>query len=366
MEWGQLLCIFCLLELAGCAAGSTTATASPTGGASSRGTAGDSSATAASTATGDTSSTKPTSAAATASSGATTASSELLGQLNSSPQPSLAPTSLPGPSLGPQGSPGAPTSQSPPSQPGDRAPTSGTPSPAAASEHPGVPAASTALPTARASAQPAIGCHSAGNEGDTGAVCLQLNESSTCERFLERKGLDLWQALCENRTHSVESPCEIKLTPSSLDRDCLLLILKGEKDPDKLLNTLPKSHWEKFGIESLQKESPRGRRDAPQRTLIALVTSGLLLALLGLAGCLLMRRRSWSPAGQRLAEDPYDAENGSQGNTMLMSPSQEPAELQEKPNLPKVNGGTQEKGTGPASSQNGHSGRQHRPADTEM
>ncbi|NWR22274.1 CD34 protein, partial [Emberiza fucata] len=119
------------------------------------------------------------------------------------------------------------------------------------------------------------------------------------EHFLERKGSDLWQALCENRTHSVESPCEIQLTPSSLDRDCLLLILKGEKDPVKLRNTLQESHWEKLGIESL-KESPRGRRDAPRRTLIALVTSGLLLALLGLAGCLLVRRRSWSPAGQRL------------------------------------------------------------------
>ncbi|XP_030821562.1 hematopoietic progenitor cell antigen CD34 [Camarhynchus parvulus] len=366
MEWGQLLCIFCLLELAGCAAGSTTATASPTGGASSRGTAGDSSATAASTATGDTSSTKPTSAAATASSGATTASSELLGQLNSSPQPSLAPTSLPGPSLGPQGSPGVPHESEPPEPARGQGTDLGHPQPRGRLGASWCP---------RCQHSPAHGqgqrpaCHrlpQRRDEGDTGAVCLQLNESSTCERFLERKGLDLWQALCENRTHSVESPCEIKLTPSSLDRDCLLLILKGEKDPDKLLNTLPKSHWEKFGIESLQKESPRGRRDAPQRTLIALVTSGLLLALLGLAGCLLMRRRSWSPAGQRLAEDPYDAENGSQGNTMLMSPSQEPAELQEKPNLPKVNGGTQEKGTGPASSQNGHSGRQHRPADTEM
>ncbi|KAL9824378.1 LOW QUALITY PROTEIN: hematopoietic progenitor cell antigen CD34 [Geothlypis trichas] len=365
MEWGQLLCILCLLELPGCAAESTTGTPSTTGGDSSRGTAGDSgdsAATAASTA-GDSGSTKPTSA--TASSGASTASSELLGQLNTSPRPSPAPTSPPGSSRGPQGSAGVPTSRSPPTQPGG-AQTSGTPSPAPTSEHPDVPGATTALPTASAGPQPAISCHSR-DEGDSaGAVCLQLNESSTCEHFLERKGLDLWQALCENRTHSVESPCEIKLTPSSLDRDCLLLILKGEKDPHKLLSTLPKSHWEKFGIGSPKKESPRGRRDAPQRTLIALVTSGLLLALLGLAGCFLMRRRSWSPAGHRLAEDPYDTENGSQGNTMLMSPSQEPAELQEKPNLPNLNGGSQEKGPGPASSQNGHSGRQHRPADTEM
>ncbi|NXQ51875.1 CD34 protein, partial [Anthoscopus minutus] len=120
------------------------------------------------------------------------------------------------------------------------------------------------------------------------------------EHFLERKGLDLWQAVCENRTHTMDSPCEIKLTPSSLDRDCLLLILKGEQDPDKLLHTLQRSRWEKLGIESLKKESTRSHQDSSQKTLIALVTSGLLLALLGLAGYFLMKRRSWSPAGQRL------------------------------------------------------------------
>ncbi|NWR07420.1 CD34 protein, partial [Paradoxornis webbianus] len=120
------------------------------------------------------------------------------------------------------------------------------------------------------------------------------------EDFVERKGADLWRAICENGTHGAASPCEIKLTPSSLDRDCLLLTLTGEKDPDKLLSTLRKSHWEKFGIESLKKESPRSHRDPSQKTLIALVTSGLLLAFLGLAGYFLMKRRSWSPAGERL------------------------------------------------------------------
>lgn len=55
-----------------------------------------------------------------------------------------------------------------------------------------------------------------------------------------------------------------------------------------------------FGIESLKKESAGGHRDSSQKTLIALVTSGLLLAFLGLAGYFLMKRRSWSPAGERL------------------------------------------------------------------
>ncbi|NXN00176.1 CD34 protein, partial [Sylvia borin] len=117
------------------------------------------------------------------------------------------------------------------------------------------------------------------------------------EEFVERKGWDLWRAICENGTHGVASPCEIQLAPS---RDCLLLTLKGDKDSAKLLRTLPKSHWEKFGIEYLKKESARSRRDSSQKTLIALVTSGLLLAFLGLAGYFLMKRRSWSPAGERL------------------------------------------------------------------
>uniref|UniRef100_A0A8C3KU51 Uncharacterized protein n=1 Tax=Calidris pygmaea TaxID=425635 RepID=A0A8C3KU51_9CHAR len=118
-----------------------------------------------------------------------------------------------------------------------------------------------------------------------------------------------------------------------------------------------------FGIKSLKRGSVRNHQDFSQKTLIALVTSGLLLAFLGLAGYFLMKRRSWSPAGERLAEDPYYTENGGQANTMLMMPPQEQPELQEKPNL---NGGTQENGTGQASSKNGHSGRQHSAADTQM
>nr|XP_021391656.1 hematopoietic progenitor cell antigen CD34 [Lonchura striata domestica] len=365
MKW-RFLCIACLLELAGCTAGSTTATPSPAGtalAARDSGTGTASSATAASTAPGDTSSARPTSAGGAAS----PTSPRLLGQLRTSPQPSPAPTALPGPSLGLPGSSGVPGSLSPPTQPQDGADTPAPPSPAATPERPTVPATTAPRATSAQPPVPAIDCHRRpGQEGDSGTLCLRLNESSTCEHFLQRKGSDLWQALCENRTHTVESPCEIQLTPSSLDRGCLLLILRGEEDPDKLLNTLQKSHWEKFGIESLKKEGARSQRDPSQKTLIALVTSGLLLAFLGLAGYFLMRRRSWSPAGQRLAEDPYYTESGSQGNTMLMSPSQEPAELQEKPSPPSppsLNGAAQENGTG---SQSGRPGRQRSPADTAM
>ncbi|XP_058712043.1 hematopoietic progenitor cell antigen CD34 [Poecile atricapillus] len=369
MKWRQLLGItICVLELAGCAARSTADTPTVTAARdSSSGTAST-----ASTATGHASTAKPTSAGTVAGSVATSPTlTGLPEQLRTSPQPSPAPTSVPDTSVGPHGSPGVSTARDPPTQPGDTGtdPAASTvtgSSSAATSEHPRLPTATTA-PQPAPSPGPipaAIRCHRARDEGDTGAICLRLNESRSCENFLERKGWDLWRAVCENRTHTVDSPCEIKLTPSSLDRDCLLLILKGEKDPDSLLKALQQSHWEQFGIESLKKESRRSQRDSSQKTLIALVTSGLLLAFLGLAGYFLMKRRSWSPAGERLAEDPYYTE--SQGNTMLMSPSQEPAELQEKPNLPNLNGGTQENGTGQASSKSGRSGRQQSPADTQM
>ncbi|XP_068851951.1 hematopoietic progenitor cell antigen CD34 isoform X3 [Aphelocoma coerulescens] len=341
MQWGQLLCVaVCLAELAGCTDGSMTATpastATPTLTATDVGTRDTSGGTAsgaptATRATRDASSAKPTSAEATAGSVTTSlTSSGLSRQLRTSPQPSPAPTSLPGTTLEPHGSLGVPTTQSPLTQPKDRAETSGSvaagTSSAATSEHPPVPAATTALHAARDSPKPpspAITCHSARDEGDTGAICLQLNQSSTCEHFLERKGSDLWQAVCESRTYTVDSSCEIKLIPSSLDRDCLLLILRGEKDPDKLLSMLQKSHWEKLGIESLKKESARGRRDSSQKTLIALVTSGLLLAFLGLAGYFLMRRRSWSPAGERLVSA-YRWQSCSKNSSSKSHPAEPP------------------------------------------
>ncbi|XP_057241293.1 hematopoietic progenitor cell antigen CD34 [Malurus melanocephalus] len=328
MKWKQLLCVVVsVVELAGCAAGSPTETPTPTatGGDTTSGTA--SGETDVTTASRDISSATATSAAA--GSVATSPSSPGPGgQLRTTPQPNPAPTSPPGSSPQPQ---------------------------------PRSPGAQRSHQNSNGNAQTSTSVAEAENCSVWSVKCLFFLKILQ-EHFLARKGSDLWRAICENRTHSVESPCEIKLTPSSLDRNCLLLILKGEKDPDKLLHTLQSSPLEKFGIESLKKESAGSRRESSQKTLIALVTSGLLLAFLGLAGYFLMKRRSWSPAGQRLAEDPYYTE--SQGNAMLMTPSQEPPELQEKPNLPNLNGGTQENGTGQASSKNGHS--KNSPADSEM
>ncbi|NXT51907.1 CD34 protein, partial [Pluvianellus socialis] len=115
------------------------------------------------------------------------------------------------------------------------------------------------------------------------------------KHFLEMKGSDLWSAICEESTHRVPHPCEIKLAKSEVDRDCMLLILVGERD-----SQLSLVFFFQFGIKSLKRGSVRNHQDFSQKTLIALVTSGLLLAFLGLAGYFLMKRRSWSPAGERL------------------------------------------------------------------
>ncbi|NXW90739.1 CD34 protein, partial [Alopecoenas beccarii] len=121
------------------------------------------------------------------------------------------------------------------------------------------------------------------------------------KHFIERKGSDLWSAICEESTHRVPSPCRIKLAKSEVDRDCLLLILVGERGQlPALFGIFIFFFFPQFGIKSLKRGNVRNHQDFSQKTLIALVTSGLLLAFLGLAGYFLMKRRSWSPAGERL------------------------------------------------------------------
>ncbi|XP_010154983.1 PREDICTED: hematopoietic progenitor cell antigen CD34 [Eurypyga helias] len=364
MKWRQLFWIaFCVVELSG-KASTDTATATATVRATKGG--GSTAAPAAPTSPGAPRSAEPrpeTSAALE--SLAASPTSLGLSSKRTTPQPSQAPPLLLGtPMDANHVSRGVSTTEIPETQPSTMAETLGstlalTSSPVTSGHSP-VSTATTPLHTAGNSPKN-ISCHNVKEVGDTGAVCLQLKEPSTCKQFLEMKGSDLWSAICEESALRLPSPCQIKLAKSEVDRDCLLLILATERDPAP--DMLQESQWEKFGIKSVKRGSVRNHQDFSQKTLIALVTSGLLLAFLGLAGYFLMKRRSWSPAGERLAEDPYYTENGSQGNTMLMMPPQEQPDLSEKPNL---NGGTQENGTGQASSKNGHSARQHSPADTEM
>ncbi|TFK04252.1 outer dense fiber protein 3-like protein 1 [Platysternon megacephalum] len=196
-------------------------------------------------------------------------------------------------------------------------------------------------------------------------ICLHLSEPDTCTNFLKTKGANLSMVICDT-TNRFSSPlCHIELAKSEVDPSCMLLIQAGVKDADAIEKLLQDQKFDltKIGIKSHKLESIGRHQNIPRNTLIALVTSGLLLAFLSLAGYFLMKRRSWSPRGERLDEDHSYTENGSQGNTGITVASQEQSEPQEKPNL---NRGAHKNGTGQASSKNGHSTRQHIVADTEL
>lgn len=102
----------------------------------------------------------------------------------------------------------------------------------------------------------------------------------------------------------------------------------------------------------------------PQTTLIALITTGLVVAALILCAYFLSNRQSWSPGSRRLDED-Y-AGNDSPDNTLIsVATRDQPGQL-DKPNL---KAGNQENGTGQAVTPvatNGHSNKQHIVADTEL
>ncbi|XP_006031372.1 hematopoietic progenitor cell antigen CD34 isoform X1 [Alligator sinensis] len=212
-----------------------------------------------------------------------------------------------------------------------------------------------------------ITCHNVKHVTKPHVICLQLNASYTCDHFKMKMGRRLWQLLCNDSSASLHpaSPCRIELAKSEVKPYCMLLILGDTADAEGILNHLknPKSDLKELGIESHQKEEIWKHQDFSRKTLIALVTSGLSVAILGLAAYFLMKRRSWSPTRERLGEDPYYMENSSQGNTLISVGAHEQPEPQEKPNL---NGGAQENGTGQTASKNGRSARPRVLADTEM
>uniref|UniRef100_A0A8C8SIP9 CD34 molecule n=1 Tax=Pelusios castaneus TaxID=367368 RepID=A0A8C8SIP9_9SAUR len=211
-------------------------------------------------------------------------------------------------------------------------------------------------------------CQNANHVKESKVICLLLREPETCENFIVTKGASLSMLICDPapcQQHSSPSACHLNFTTSAVNDRCMLLIQACSKDMDAVEDLLQhrESQLNKLGIKSHSVMSMASPPNVSRKTLIALVASGLLLAFLGVAGYFLMKRRSWSPMGERLGEDPYYTENSSQGNTVITVASPEPSEPREKPNL---NGGTQKNGTGQASSKNGHSARQHVVADTEL
>uniref|UniRef100_A0A8C2VHZ9 CD34 molecule n=1 Tax=Chinchilla lanigera TaxID=34839 RepID=A0A8C2VHZ9_CHILA len=199
----------------------------------------------------------------------------------------------------------------------------------------------------------------------THSICLELNKTSSCEDFKKDRGEDLIPILCgkgEADATAVNATCSLLLAQSEVKPQCLLVVLANSTELSRKFDLLKKhqSDLEKLGIQSFSKQDVGSHQSYSRKTLIALVTSGILLAILGTTGYFLMNRRSWSPTGERLGEDPYYTENsGGQGY------SSGPGASSEAQGKASVNRGAQENGTGQATSRNGHSARQH-VADTEL
>nr|XP_020017891.1 hematopoietic progenitor cell antigen CD34 isoform X2 [Castor canadensis] len=197
-------------------------------------------------------------------------------------------------------------------------------------------------------------------------ICLDLNDTSSCEDFKKDKGEDLIQILCGREKADSEAGvgvCSLLLAQSEVKPQCMLLVLTNRTELSSKLQLMEKhqSDLRKLGIQDFTEQDVGNHQSYSRKTLIALVTSGILLAILGTTGYFLMNRRSWSPTGERLGEDPYYTENGG-GQGYNSGPGTSP-EAQGKAS---VNRGAQENGTGQATSRNGHSARQHVVADTEL
>lgn len=201
----------------------------------------------------------------------------------------------------------------------------------------------------------------------TRGICLELNETSSCEDFRRDSGEDLARFLCSEELAGMGAgvdvgPCSWLLTQSEVRPHCLLLVMANKTELSRKLQFLRKhpSHLRKLGIHSLSEEEVGQHQSYSRKTLIALVTSGILLAILGITGYFLMNRRSWSPSGERLDEDPYYTEHG--GGQGCSAGPETSSEAQGKASVTR---GAQENGTNQATSRNGHSARQH-VADTEL
>ncbi|XP_038605738.1 hematopoietic progenitor cell antigen CD34 isoform X2 [Tachyglossus aculeatus] len=195
-------------------------------------------------------------------------------------------------------------------------------------------------------------------------ICLELNETYSCEDFKKAIGVNLTKIICEMKSGKPSGEardCHLTVVHSEVKPQCMFLVPASSDQLSNILQVMKNhtSDLEKIGIRSFKEESLHHHQNQSRKTLIAVVISGLLLAILGTAGYFLMNRKSWSPAGERLNEDPYVTESGNQGYSPGGGASPEP---QDKPSL---NRGVRENGTGQASSSNGHSTRPH-VADTPL
>ncbi|XP_036058090.1 hematopoietic progenitor cell antigen CD34 isoform X2 [Onychomys torridus] len=140
-------------------------------------------------------------------------------------------------------------------------------------------------------------------------ICLELSEAASCDEFKKEKGVGLTQILCGKKGAEADagaSVCSLLLAQSEVRPECLLVVLANSTELSSKLQLMEKhqSDLRKLGIQSFNKQDIGSHQSYSRKTLIALVTSGVLLAILGTTGYFLMNRRSWSPTGERLELEP--------------------------------------------------------------
>ncbi|KAM4797143.1 hematopoietic progenitor cell antigen CD34 [Rhinophrynus dorsalis] len=189
-------------------------------------------------------------------------------------------------------------------------------------------------------------------------ACFEYKEKVNCEQLTEKEESRLKSILC-NMTGTHESPCHLTLHSSEVNPKCILWIPTiVSKDAKQQLES-HHSALRESGIE-VKWGQISDHQTRTQKTMIALVTCGVLMAFLIITGYVMSNRESWSPGRQRLGEDPFYTETDTQGNT-LVSVS---ANVQEKGNSE-----TRENGTGQAvtpTATNGHSNKKQAVSDTKV
>ncbi|XP_006159374.1 hematopoietic progenitor cell antigen CD34 isoform X2 [Tupaia chinensis] len=143
----------------------------------------------------------------------------------------------------------------------------------------------------------------------TKGICLELNETSSCEDFKKEKGEGLIQVLCVKKQAEAEASvgvCSLRLAQSEISPRCLMLVLDNRTELSNKLGLMKmhQSDLRELGIHDFTEQNVANHQSYSRKTLIALVTSGILLAALGTTGYFLMNRRSWSPTGERLELEP--------------------------------------------------------------
>ncbi|KAL4622491.1 hypothetical protein GN956_G20070 [Arapaima gigas] len=185
------------------------------------------------------------------------------------------------------------------------------------------------------------------------AVKLNLIRPSNCEDTKKRT-MDIHSYLCRDN-------CELLIFQEENSNQ---VIFSGES-----VEANAKSMAAKFYEEEVKKKlrvrevSTYWGKHSPA-VFISLLVSGLLLAALLIGFYILKNHRGHNAKGMRLAEDPFQVDEESQGNT-LMSVAPLPQEPQ-PPEKPSVNGESPDGGKSQPPPTNGHQAAKTPVADTEL